>query len=104
VGHTRLFEAFAMLLVGAAGWGFGGHIFITIGWERVTTIRVSLRPRYSGFWVSVGMAGCCVAYPMCILSFAVLLRLRSGKMYRVQTLDESIQERSSVLPYLCFLF
>ena len=51
------YEAFALLLVGAAGWGEREHDFFTAGWKRAKTYRVDRTPRYPDFWLSVALAG-----------------------------------------------
>ena len=51
------YEGFALMLVGAAGWGFGEHEFFVLGWRRAKIYHVSKSPRYPNFWLSVALAG-----------------------------------------------
>lgn len=51
------YEGFAMMLVGAAGWGFGEHESFVLGWKRPKTYNVNKSPRYPNFWLSVAVAG-----------------------------------------------
>lgn len=97
-GHTRLFWSVCYVAC-LCGWLGVWRTYVyynrlEAGTHNSCVIKATV------FWV-LGFCRngrCCVAYLMCILSFAVLLRLRSGLMYCVQTLDESIQEGSSCYP------
>ena len=51
------YEGFALMLVGAAGWGFGEHEPIVLGWKRPKIYYVNRSPRYPNFWLSVALAG-----------------------------------------------
>jgi len=62
------YEAFAMMLLGAAGWGFGEHVFIPVGWKKARIYHLRWAPpTYVWVWLSVAMAG------VLLLILAVLL-------------------------------
>ncbi len=50
-------EAFVMMALGAAGWGFKEFEHIPVGWKETRIIHLRFTPRYPWFWLSVGIAG-----------------------------------------------
>ena len=62
------YEAFAMMLLGAAGWGFREHVFIPVGWKKASIYHLRWTPpTYVGVLLSVAVAG------VLLLLLAVLL-------------------------------
>lgn len=51
------YEAAALLLVGAAGWGFREHEPVVIGWKESKIYHIRRSPRYPDFWLAVALAG-----------------------------------------------